>query len=214
MQAAFLWGYMATQLVGGALADKYGGKLVMAGGIAWFSVASLLLPAALTPAAAAAGLAVPIVLASRCLVVSERWPGLLLPALRRVVLAALETSLPPPPRPLARLPGVPHVCRWHGRPAHCATRLRALLLGRRTQGLGEGVALPAMNNLIATHIDPKAKARGLGVAFSGFHSGEPPCPRKRGGGGAQSCRPAMPHTPACGSAACQQLVLAHLSYCL
>ena len=37
---------MATQLLGGYLADKYGGKKVLAGGIAWFSVASLLLPAA------------------------------------------------------------------------------------------------------------------------------------------------------------------------
>lgn len=39
------------------------------------------------------------------------------------------------------------------------------------QGLGEGVALPSMNNLIAAHVPKEAKARGLGMAFSGFHTG-------------------------------------------
>jgi MFS family permease len=48
VQAAFLWGYMATQLVGGRLADLYGGKRVVAGAIVFFSVASLL-PTVLTP---------------------------------------------------------------------------------------------------------------------------------------------------------------------
>ncbi|PNH05045.1 putative anion transporter 4, chloroplastic [Tetrabaena socialis] len=106
IQSAFLWGYMATQLAGGSLADRHGGKLVLAGGIAWFSVASLLLPAALTPATVAAGLTVPAVLLSRFLV-----------------------------------------------------------------GLGEGVALPAMSNLVATYVPPGAKARALGFCFTGFHSG-------------------------------------------
>jgi predicted MFS family arabinose efflux permease len=40
------------------------------------------------------------------------------------------------------------------------------------QGLGEGVALPSMNNLVASHVPPSAKARALGMCFSGFHSGE------------------------------------------
>ncbi len=74
IQSAFLWGYMATQLVGGTLADRYGGKRVLAGGMAWFSLASLLLPCvlspSLTPAIMAAGLTVPVVLVSRFLVVS------------------------------------------------------------------------------------------------------------------------------------------------
>jgi MFS family permease len=95
VQSAFLWGYMATQLLGGTLADRFGGalapppcrallrrsrlargllaallrkcapapphprgcqalraraagKVVMACGIAWFSLASLLLPTALS----------------------------------------------------------------------------------------------------------------------------------------------------------------------
>ena len=75
VQSAFLYGYMATQLLGGTLADRLGGerelclkhaychaitsdagkhvtctagKVVMACGIAWFSLASLLLPVALS----------------------------------------------------------------------------------------------------------------------------------------------------------------------
>lgn len=42
--AAFLWGYMATQLVGGRLADMYGGRRVIGGAIAFFSLASVLPP--------------------------------------------------------------------------------------------------------------------------------------------------------------------------
>ncbi|GIL51685.1 hypothetical protein Vafri_7616 [Volvox africanus] len=106
VQSAFLWGYMATQLVGGALADRYGGKLVLAGGIVWFSAASMLLPLALSPATVAAGLTVPVVLLSRFLT-----------------------------------------------------------------GFGEGVALPSMSNLVASHIPAASKARALGLCFSGFHSG-------------------------------------------
>jgi len=44
IQAAFLWGYMATQLLGGTLADRYGGKRIIAGAIVAFSLASLALP--------------------------------------------------------------------------------------------------------------------------------------------------------------------------
>jgi ACS family sodium-dependent inorganic phosphate cotransporter/ACS family sodium-dependent inorganic phosphate cotransporter-like MFS transporter 9 len=106
VQSAFLWGYAATQLLGGALADRFGGKRVMAFGILWFSLASVALPLALSPAVAAAGLTVPAVLLARCCV-----------------------------------------------------------------GLGEGVALPSMNALVAANVPPSAKARALGVCFSGFHSG-------------------------------------------
>jgi MFS family permease len=70
IQSAFLWGYMATQLLGGSLADSLGGKKVMAGGMAWFSLASLLLPLALSPAVVSAGWAIPAMLAARCAVVS------------------------------------------------------------------------------------------------------------------------------------------------
>ena len=52
------------------MADKYGGKLVMAGGIAWFSLASMLVPLALSDAVVKAGLTLPALLAARCMVVS------------------------------------------------------------------------------------------------------------------------------------------------
>jgi len=107
VQSAFLWGYLANQLIGGSFADRYGGKVVMSWGIASFSIASMLLPlVAITPFTAALGVTLPAVLASRFLV-----------------------------------------------------------------GLGEGVALPSMNNIIATRIEPSRRATALGGAFLGFHSG-------------------------------------------
>lgn len=107
VQSAFLWGYLANQLLGGTLADKFGGKKVMAAGIIFFSLASALLPAvAVTPLTAALGITLPAVLAVRFLV-----------------------------------------------------------------GFGEGVALPSMNNLIATRIQPAQRATALGMCFMGFHSG-------------------------------------------
>ena len=51
------------------MADKYGGKRVMACGIAWFSAASLLVPLALSAPVVAKGLTLPALLAARCLVV-------------------------------------------------------------------------------------------------------------------------------------------------
>jgi MFS family permease len=70
IQSAFLWGYTATQLLGGHLADRFGGRAVIGFGVAWFSIASLLLPAALSPAVAAAGMTLPAVLLARMCVVS------------------------------------------------------------------------------------------------------------------------------------------------
>jgi ACS family sodium-dependent inorganic phosphate cotransporter/ACS family sodium-dependent inorganic phosphate cotransporter-like MFS transporter 9 len=107
VQSAFLWGYLANQLLGGTLADKFGGKKVMAVGIIFFSLASALLPlVAVTPLTAALGITLPAVLAVRFLV-----------------------------------------------------------------GFGEGVALPSMNNLIATRIPSSQRATALGMCFMGFHTG-------------------------------------------
>ncbi len=75
-------------------------------GVAWFSLASLLLPAALSPAVAATGLTFAAVLAARFLV-----------------------------------------------------------------GVGEGVAMPAMNNLVARFVPPALKATALGNCYTGFHTG-------------------------------------------
>jgi len=106
VQSAFLWGYTATQLLGGWLADKHGGKVVLAWGMVVFGVCTVLTPAALGPAALGAGVGLP-----------------------------------------------------------------ALLLARAAVGLGEGVAMPSMNNLIATHVPKERRAQAVGTAFMGFHSG-------------------------------------------
>lgn len=69
IQSSFLWGYVATQLLGGTLADKYGGKMVMKFGIIFFSISSVLLPLfAITPITKSLGLVLPAVLLTRFLV--------------------------------------------------------------------------------------------------------------------------------------------------
>lgn len=44
VQSSFLWGYIFSSVIGGALVDKYGGKKVMAWGVALWSLATLLTP--------------------------------------------------------------------------------------------------------------------------------------------------------------------------
>ncbi|XP_068644316.1 probable anion transporter 3, chloroplastic isoform X1 [Aristolochia californica] len=44
VQSSFLWGYLVSPIVGGALVDIYGGKLVMAWGVALWSVGTYLTP--------------------------------------------------------------------------------------------------------------------------------------------------------------------------
>ncbi|XP_057498632.1 probable anion transporter 3, chloroplastic [Actinidia eriantha] len=44
VQSSFLWGYIFSSIIGGALVDKYGGKRVIAWGVALWSLATLLTP--------------------------------------------------------------------------------------------------------------------------------------------------------------------------
>ncbi|KAF7146014.1 hypothetical protein RHSIM_Rhsim04G0166000 [Rhododendron simsii] len=44
VQSSFLWGYIFSSVVGGALVDKYGGKKVIAWGVGLWSIATLLTP--------------------------------------------------------------------------------------------------------------------------------------------------------------------------
>ena len=107
VSSAFLWGYVSTQLIGGTLADRFGGKTVMSWGLLFFSFASMLLPlVALTPLTKSLGVVYPAVLLSRFLV-----------------------------------------------------------------GLGEGVALPSVNNLMSMNISIRQRASAIGGMFTGFHGG-------------------------------------------
>jgi ACS family sodium-dependent inorganic phosphate cotransporter len=51
--SSFFYGYLATQVLGGWLADRYGGKVILGFGVLWWSIFTLL-----TPPAAAVSLAV------------------------------------------------------------------------------------------------------------------------------------------------------------
>ena len=50
MQASFLYGYTASQIQGGVLADRLGGKAVIAAALVVFSAATLLTPLTLCSA--------------------------------------------------------------------------------------------------------------------------------------------------------------------
>ena len=84
IQGAFLWGYALTQVVGGTLADRKGGKLVIAWAIKMFSLASLILPVVLRVAPAMQTLAV---------VVVTRFLGALFDA----AMACCKVAAPVPP---------------------------------------------------------------------------------------------------------------------
>ncbi|CDF36240.1 unnamed protein product [Chondrus crispus] len=99
VQSAFFVGYMTTQIPGGMVADRRGGRAVLAGGVLAWSVATLLTPVA-------ARLALPALLAAR------------------VVL-----------------------------------------------GIGEGVAMPAMNAMVAAWVPAAERARALSLVYSGMYAG-------------------------------------------
>ncbi|CAK9138822.1 unnamed protein product [Ilex paraguariensis] len=99
IQSSFFWGYLLTQIAGGVWADTVGGKLVLAFGVIWWSVAT-----ALTPIAARIG-------------------------------------------------------------------LPFLLVVRAFMGIGEGVAMPAMNNLLSKWVPVAERSRSLALVYSGMYLG-------------------------------------------
>ncbi|KAL0555636.1 hypothetical protein IC582_009590 [Cucumis melo] len=82
VQSSFLWGYIFSSVVGGALVDRYGGKRVMAWGVALWSLATLLTPMAanhsttsLLAIRAFFGLAEGVALPSMSTLLSRWFPG-------------------------------------------------------------------------------------------------------------------------------------------
>ncbi|GMI96456.1 phosphate transporter 4;2 [Hibiscus trionum] len=82
VQSSFLWGYIFSSVIGGALVDKYGGKRVMAWGVAFWSLATLLTPwaanhstVALLAVRAFFGLAEGVALPSMSTILSRWFPG-------------------------------------------------------------------------------------------------------------------------------------------
>lgn len=99
IQSSFFWGYVLTQIPGGYLADKYGGKHVLAAGVVVWSAMTLLTPAA------------------------------------------------------------------------ASTNIGVLLLARALLGVGEGVAMPAMNNIMSKWVPKVERARSLSLVYSGMYLG-------------------------------------------
>ena len=84
--------------------------------------------------------------------------------------------------------------------ASAGLTLPAVIAARAMVGLGEGVALPSMNNLVGTRIAKANRSTALGASFSGFHSGAPPPP----------LRPLAPQVEVCSIFACSALLLEYL----
>ena len=79
-QSSFLWGYLMSPIIGGALVDYYGGKRVMAYGVALWSLATFLSPWA-------AGRSIWLFLFTRVLLgIAE---GVALPSMNNMVLRYL-----------------------------------------------------------------------------------------------------------------------------
>lgn len=57
--------------------------------------------------------------------------------------------------------------------------LPLVIASRALVGLGEGVTMPSMNNLLAKHVPPASRARSIGLIFSGFHAGARSAPPRR-----------------------------------
>lgn len=99
VQSAFFWGYVLTQIPGGYLADKFGGKQVLACGVVMWSIMTMLTPIA------------------------------------------------------------------------ASTSLGVLLAARALLGVGEGVAMPAMNNIISKWVPESERSRSLSLTYSGMYLG-------------------------------------------
>eukprot|EP00238_Polyblepharides_amylifera_P006252 CAMPEP_0196579640 /NCGR_PEP_ID=MMETSP1081-20130531/23921_1 /TAXON_ID=36882 /ORGANISM="Pyramimonas amylifera, Strain CCMP720" /LENGTH=390 /DNA_ID=CAMNT_0041899281 /DNA_START=732 /DNA_END=1904 /DNA_ORIENTATION=+ len=99
VQSSFFWGYLLTQVIGGVVADRIGGKKVLGFGVIWWSLATIL-----TPFAANAGFGV-------------------------------------------------------------------LLAARACMGVGEGVAMPAMNAMLARWVPRSERSRSLSLVYSGMYAG-------------------------------------------
>ncbi|KAA8498194.1 putative anion transporter 4, chloroplastic [Porphyridium purpureum] len=99
IQSSFFWGYVLTQIPGGYLASRFGGKAVLGAGVVAWSLMTFITP------------------------------------------MAASHSLP------------------------------ALLVARALLGIGEGVAMPAMNQMISSWVPSSERSRSLSLIYSGMYLG-------------------------------------------
>jgi len=99
VQSSFFWGYVLTQIPGGYMAHKFGGKQVLGWGVVAWSLMTFVTPAA------------------------------------------------------------------------ASTSFYVLLAARVLLGVGEGVAMPAMNNMISSWVPAVERSRSLSLIYSGMYMG-------------------------------------------
>ncbi|KAK9069111.1 hypothetical protein SSX86_013227 [Deinandra increscens subsp. villosa] len=213
IQSSFFWGYLLTQIAGGIWADTVGGKRVLAFGVIWWSVATVL-----TPVAAKLGL--PFLLIVRAFMgIGE---GVAMPAMNNLLskwvpVAERSRSLALVNMSIAILP-MSSEYHWNSTtvgliqssffwgylltqiaggiwadtvggkrvlafgviwwsvatvltPVAAKLGLPFLLIVRAFMGIGEGVAMPAMNNLLSKWVPVAERSRSLALVYSGMYLG-------------------------------------------
>lgn len=130
-------GNPCPQVAGGVWADRFGGKRVLGAGVVSLQGRE--------------GCAV----AGTCSVVGSLGSAWVLPGRGAPAACLVQQAAEPWHRPLASAPFSPPACQvWWSlatvlTPIAARVSLPVLLLARAAMGIGEGVAMPAMNNLLS-----------------------------------------------------------------
>ncbi|OEL18341.1 putative anion transporter 4, chloroplastic [Dichanthelium oligosanthes] len=145
IQSSFFWGYLLTQILGGIWADRFGGKVVLGFGVVWWSLATIL-----TPLAAKVGLP--------CLLTMRAFMGI-----GEVVC---------------------YTCLYILYCETCAIYLRKIatvecnsfpfafyIIVFLIPMVLQGVAMPAMNNILSKWIPVSERSRSLALVYSGMYLG-------------------------------------------
>ncbi|CAI5481042.1 unnamed protein product [Closterium sp. Yama58-4] len=146
-QSSFLWGYLITPIIGGSLADRYGGRPVLAAGLALWSLATLL-----TPTAAAHSLGALLTVRA----VMGLGEGVALPCMNHMVSRYVQES---------RRAWAVGMC-FAG--FHVGSMVGLLLTPPARLPLFPVPRLPSSN---PSYVPEQRRAWAVGMCFAGFHVG-------------------------------------------
>ncbi|KAK7824298.1 putative glycerol-3-phosphate acyltransferase 8 [Quercus suber] len=167
IQSSFFWGYLLTQIVGGIWADKIGGKVVLGFGVVWWSIATIL-----TPIAARVGL--PFLLVVRAFMgigevlkfnLTESGLLCVLPWLTMAVFANIGGWIAD--TLIMQSIGFLGPAFFLTQLSHVKTPAMAVLC----MACSQGVAMPAMNNILSKWIPVSERSRALALVYSGMYLG-------------------------------------------
>ncbi|CAI5990847.1 unnamed protein product [Closterium sp. NIES-64] len=149
-QSSFLWGYLITPIIGGSLADRYGGRPVLAAGLALWSLATLL-----TPSAAAHSLGALLTVRA----VMGLGEGVALPCMNHMVSREEESM------------GYRYLLRRLPCGQHAGAAVSALAHGPSTPSTPSTPMSPFHHNPCTPYVPENRRAWAVGICFAGFHVG-------------------------------------------